>query len=173
MNSKVKPKIIELLSLLSNEEAEENEIQEMTPALELALTNPKAYFEENPENEWLAQGNDLDELPPRIAQDLFAWTLGAVLQDFAITGDKGDEMAEAVIEVLQDYDLEIEDPGLGNWFQYEAFFEKALIKAKSEVKLITLDISFSDEATIFLVPRKKFDQVVELLRFFAVKRIEG
>ena len=172
MNEAVPTKIKELIKLLSNEEIEDEHVAELVPYFTEGLKNPKVYIETNPEEVWLAQGHDVNDLPPHIGQDVFTWMLGCELEDFLIVGDKGDDMAEFVIDDLSDYGVEIDFPQLKNWFEYDDYIEQALIKAKSNLKLITLDLNFSDNASIFIVPRDKYKELVELLRFFGVKQIK-
>lgn len=173
MNEKVEQNCRELIEMLSCHDAEPEEIAEMMPVLKLALSDPKAYIKQNPEDEWLSEGFDLNKFDPKLAENLFAWSLSAVMVDFVVVGDKGDELCDGVMEVLYEMDIEILEPNfeLANWFEYAEFIEKELVKHKTGKTLVALDINFSDDISVFVVDRADYDKIMELARYFNLKTV--
>lgn len=175
MNENVEKNCRELIAMLSCHDAEPEEVEEMMPVLKLALSDPKAYIKEYPEDQWLGEGFDLNTFNPQLAENLFAWSLSAVMVDFVVVGDKGDELCDAVMEVLYEMDIEIQEPNfeLANWFEYAEFIEKELVKNKAGKRLVALDINFSDDISVFVVESADYDKIMELVRYFNLKVVDS
>jgi len=175
MNEHVEQNCLDLIEMLSCRYAEPEDMKEAVPALMLALTNPGAYIEAFPDYAWLADiyGQELSE--PKLAEDLFACALSEAINGFEVVGDKGDEIFEAVVDVLDDMDIEIGEPDFdrGNWADYAEFIENRLVELNANKRLVALDMDFSDNITVFVVESADYDRILELVQFFNLKFVDS
>lgn len=167
--------IAELLEILSCGDAQPEEIKNMLPSLQLALKDPKQYLKENPDDQWLSEGFNLDELNITLNENIFAWRLSAELVDFAAIGDKADELYDQVVEVLDDMEITIPAPNekLKSWAEYAKFLEQQLLQNKTGKKVVALDINFSDDLSVFVIEREKSDRLKILLDYFNLPQVES
>ncbi|MBP1203247.1 hypothetical protein JOD97_001261 [Duganella sp. 1411] len=175
MNENLEQKCRDLVEMLSCHYVEPEDMEEALPPLTLALTNPGAYIEAFPEYEWLADIYDPELFEPKLAEDLFACALSDAINDFVVVGDKADEIFEAVVDVLDDMDIEVDEPDFdrGNWSDYAEFLDNQLIKLNANKRLVALDMNFSDQISVFVVESADYDRIVELVQFFNLKLVDS
>lgn len=174
MDKVTESKCIQLIELLSCGDAEPNDINEIVPILNLALTNPKGYLQKFPDDAWLAEGFDLEKPDSKLSENIFSWSLSPALVDFVVVGSNPTHLYDEVMEVL--YDMEIEIPEtkfeMESWAEYAEFLEQQLLKNKTAKKLITFDINFSEDLSVFVVGRETYDQLLSLATFFKLKVVK-
>ena len=175
MNENIEQKCRDLIEILSCHEADPEEVEEALPAMKLALTNPGAYIEAFPEHAWLADTYDVDQFEPRLAEDLFTCALSGATGAFEVSGDKGDEIFEAVVDVLDEMGIVIEAPDFprGNWFDYSDFVDSQLIKLNANKRLVSLDMNFCDDVSVFVVESTDYAKLLELFEFFNLKFVDS
>jgi hypothetical protein len=175
MNEHVEQNCRDIIEMLSCHYAEPEDVEESVPTLLLALTDPGAYIEAFPDYAWLAEIYERELTDPKLAEDLFACALSGAICDFEVCGDKGDEIFEAVVDVLDDMDIEIGEPDFdrGNWADYAGFIENQLAKLKANKRLVALDMDFSDNISVFVVESADYDKILGLVQFFNLKFVDS
>ncbi|SEO37290.1 hypothetical protein SAMN05428959_10767 [Duganella sp. CF517] len=175
MNEQVEKKCHDLVQMLSCHRADHEDMQDAVSTLMLALTDAGAYIEDFPDYAWLADIYEQDFADPKLAEALFACALADAIDDFAVVGDKGDEIFDAVVDVLDDMDIEIDPPDFdrGNWSDYAECIETQLAKLNAKKRLVALDIDFSDNITVFVVESADYDSILGLVHFFNLKYVDS
>ena len=175
MNENIEQNSRDLVEMLSCHYAEPEDVEEAVSAMTLALSDPSAYMEAFPDYAWLADMYDREVFELKLAEDLFACALSNATIGFGVTGDKGDEIFEAVVDVLDDMDIEVGEPDSdpGNWFDYAEFLEKQFVELSANKRLVALDMDFSDQITVFVVESADYDKIMELVRFFNLKFVDS
>lgn len=171
MNASAEKNCIELIEILSDHDADADEMAVMAEPLKLALSNPKKFLEENPDDSWLAEGFDLSKPNPKLAENIFAWTLSASLVNFVAIGEKADQLFDSVLDLLFEMEIEIDDLEfeLPNWSAYTKHIEEQLVKHKTGKRIISLDINFSEDISVFVISQKDYPRLLELINYFHLK----
>ena len=174
MNENIEQNSRDLVEMLSCHYAEPEDVEEAVSAMTLALSDPSAYMEAFPNYAWLAEMHDPDVSGPQLAEDLFNCALSEAISGFGVVGDKGDEIFEAVVDVLDEMDIEVHEPDFerGNWSDYAESLEDQFVKLNANKRLVALDMDFSDQLSVFVVESADYDKILELVRFFNLRFVD-
>jgi hypothetical protein len=175
--------LYELCEKLAGGSWDKAEIASAANALELAIDDPETYTRENLEaawieeeckTGWIAMGFDPEEALLEYRRLAKEWAMLDLFLSLGVYGDKADEIAEQVIGLFGDLDLElppspVEKPGY-EW--YETFLNIAIAQIQPErggFRLIYLNQSFDDNLNLLAVYRPDVDRIIEISDLFEFK----
>jgi hypothetical protein len=166
----------ELFELLSNHQLNSDDAGAMVERALLALDDPESYLTQYPDDEWLIEGYDLSynlDDAGAASLRLLHWIVLDELGTWLVMGDKADEIAERIVDLLSEGGIAVQDPppGLRTLDDYCEYFNRELsaLDNAAPKELIEFDVGMNDETGFFIVDSEHVTRLISLAEQFKLR----